>query len=293
MAKWVFLWGGVGRGKTRLLGSLVQAMPSTLVRRFHQHVFLDAFHRASGPEGGKEAPFQAAIRSLLGPARLLALDELHVYDIADAAILGRAFGLLGEMGVKLVITANHCPWALWPDTPDHARRARHFDPLVSVLRQRCDFVEVDSGRDYRDGFVEKGKSRWLVACTPEHDPVLWMAGKGGADQGNSSAACRFTFHALCSGHFGPADYAALCQRLPCLMLTGIPRFGPGDGDALRRLIWLADAAWEAELPLGITASAGVEDLFSAIGTGLEQLLGKDLQRTASRLKALVCFHLKA
>jgi cell division protein ZapE len=87
--------------------------------------------------------------------------------------------------------------------------------------------------------------------------------------------------------FRHADYQALCARLPGLVLLGVPAFGPKDGDALRRLIWLIDAAWEALLPLAVTAEVALDMLFEGIGGGLDQLLGKDLQRTRSRLVALL------
>ena len=274
----VFLWGGVGRGKTCLVDALARAMNPDMVRRYHQHVFLEAFHRQVSIEPGAASRFDDAVRALIGPARLLVLDEFHAYDIADALILKRALSLLDQTGVALVLTANHRPWHLWPDTPGHAQQARHFDPLAEFLRERCDFIEVDTARDYRLLEAARGLSRWFED-TPGSRLSLGAAGQ--------YPATYVHFWKICGGLYRHADYAQLCGECRHLYLVGLPRFGAADGDALRRLVWLVDAAWEAGLPMTVTAETAPEALFEAIGVALETLLGKDLRRTSSRLAALV------
>ncbi len=269
----VFLWGGVGRGKTCLVDAVVSAMPSGLACRYHQHVFLDRFHATVSIAAGMENRFAEAVLALVGDARLLVLDEFHAYDIADALILKRAFAVLAERGVALLLTANHRPWHLWPDTPGHAQQARHFDPLVDFLRLSCDFVEVDNARDYRETGGSGAIRRWFVG------------GVEGLMVSQHPDGC-FRFGELCGGLHRHADYEYLCREKQHLVLLDVPKFGPDDGDALRRLIWLVDAAWEALLPMSVTAAAGLETLFDDIGGALERLLGKDLKRTHSRLLAL-------
>lgn len=270
----VFLWGGVGRGKTCLVDAAVSAMPAGMACRYHQHVFLDRFHATVSIAAGTENRFAEAVLALLGDSRLLVLDEFHAYDIADALILKRAFSVLTERGVALLLTANHRPWHLWPDTPGHAQQARHFDPLVEFLRQSCDFIEVDNARDYRETTAGTGIRRWIVAAAESR---VFSQNLDGS----------FWFDELCGGLHRHADYEQLCCEHNHLVLLDVPKFGPDDGDALRRLIWLVDAAWEALLPMSVTADVGLDTLFDKVGGALEGLLGKDLKRTYSRLLALV------
>ena len=270
----VFLWGGVGRGKTCLVDAVVRAMPAGLACRCHQHVFLDRFHATISIAAEAENRFADAVLALVDDARLLVLDEFHAYDIADALILKRAFAVLAERGVALLLTANHRPWHLWPETPGHAQQARHFDPLVDFLRQSCDFVEVDNRRDYRETMASGSIRRWFV---------------GSAESGmlNPHPDASFRFGELCGGLHRHADYEKLCREYRHLVLLDVPKFGAGDGDSLRRLIWLVDAAWEALLPMSVTSEVRLETLFDEVGGALERLLGKDLKRTHSRLLALV------
>lgn len=292
--KGIFLWGGVGRGKTRLVDAMAAALPEGLAIRYHQHVFLDAFHRVLSMEAGEKDRFRKAVLALVGNARLLILDEFHAYDIADARILERALSILSDHGVWLALTANHCPWKLWPKTHFHAQQARHFDPLVDMLRQQCDFIEVDNGQDYRESSCRGIKARWLVPDSAEN---RLLAAKLNEDLrlpesvAFKSPNMSFEFKdLLCAGLLRHADYAVLCRELPGLVLNGIPAPGPDDGDALRRLVWLIDAAWEASLSITVTADVELNALFDHIGSGLDLLLGNDLKRTHSRLLALVSRH---
>ena len=270
----IFLWGSVGRGKSCLLDALAKVMPPGMVCRYHQHVFLDDFHRVVSIDSGADGRFKDAVLKLIGRARLLVFDEFHAYDIADALILKRAFTILQAQGVVLVLTANHCPWQLWPATAGHRQQARHFDPLVAFLRQHCDFVELAAGLDYRGINLGAGVLRWQ------------SPGQARVTTDRAGAAC-FTFHVLCGGLRSHADYAVLCRSHSHLILAGLPKFGPAHGDALRRLIWLVDAAWEALLPMTISADDSLAAIFDGIGDALDLLLGKDLKRTQSRLLALL------
>lgn len=268
----LYLWGAAGRGKTCLLDALHAALPAGLSRRYHQHRFLDDFHRGAGRGDG----FDRRLAALTGPCRLFILDEFHAYDPADAAILRRALAGLVDQGVTLAVSANHRPAELWPKTARQAGGARHFAPLIDLLGRHCRPVELDGGRDYRSLGVRR---RWWSPATPaaRRQAEAWHAAVDGG---------RFEFAELCGGRFCHADYAALVDALPGLLLHGLPRFGPGHGDALRRLIWLLDAAWEAGLPLALTAASGPDELFADIGPELRQLLGRDLARTRSRLLGL-------
>src|SRR5574343_1317553 len=138
----VFIWGEVGRGKSSLIDAAVAAAPAGLACRWHQLAFLDAFHRVFAGEARHD--FAAAIDRLIGNARLLAFDEFHLHDIADAQILRRAFSHLAARGVRLMVTANPPPAAFKGEDA----RQRHFAPLIEALDDWCDSIELVGEVDY-------------------------------------------------------------------------------------------------------------------------------------------------
>ena len=326
----IFMWGGVGRGKTLLLDLLVASLPPGTVLRRHQHAFLADLHRAvaRAREEGAEDAFPAAVAALLGPARLLALDEFHAHDIADALILGRALTLVRQRGAALLFTANHPPAELWPDTPFHQSQAERYQPVAAFIATHCDLLEVDGGRDYRIAAAPAPARWWVeaggaadggahaampaVAAAPAtstdsadsagHRSALaaWLGVPAGAEHPagdgaplmlagrpvpvryRGEGALWFDFAALCGSPRSPADYLALALQAHCLAISGVPRFGPRDGDALRRFIWLIDAAYEAGVALAATAAAPWDRLL-ADAPDLARLLGRDLRRCESRL----------
>lgn len=270
----VFLWGGVGRGKTSLLDATVAASPVGMACRWHQLAFLDAFHRVFA--GPARHDFANAIDRLVGSARLLAFDEFHIHDVADAQILRRAFCYLTGRGVRLLVTANPPP-ARFNATGE---RQRHFAPLIDCLETWCESIELDGEVDYRRAAWHAGR-RWLTPDTA-----------GGREQAMAAlkrVGCRVesaSFDVLCRSPLCHGDFARLLAPMDGLALLGVPLFGERDGDALRRLVWLADALWERQMPLAITATVEPAAVFEGIGDDLRHLLGRDLARAESRLIAL-------
>jgi cell division protein ZapE len=270
----IFLWGGVGRGKTSLLDATVAASPRGMACRWHQLAFLDAFHRSFA--GPARHDFAKAIDRLVGSARLLAFDEFHIHDVADAQILRRAFCHLAERGVRLLVTANPPPAGF----RECGERQRHFAPLISFLEAWCESIELNGGVDYRRIDRQAGR-RWLVRdnSAAREEAMAELKKLRGCVE---SAA----FDALCRRPHCHADYARLVESAGAFALWTLPRFGERDGDALRRLVWLADVLWERQIPLAITAAAGPAATFECIGNNLLHLLGRDLARAESRLVAL-------
>lgn len=270
----IFLWGGVGRGKTRLVDAAVATLPPGMACRWHQLAFLDAFHRVFAGLAGHD--FAAAIDRLLGPARLLAFDEFHIHDIADAQILRRAFAYLAERGIRLLVTANPPPAGFVAE----GDRQRHFAPLIEHLSAWCESIELDAGVDYRRAHRQLGR-RWLVADTA----AARQQARGDLEK-LSSRVVAVSFDDLCWRPRCHGDYARLLEVGSALALWGIPRFGERDGDALRRLVWLADVLWERQVALAVTAAEPAESIFLHIGDALRRMLGRDLARAESRLVAL-------
>jgi len=270
----VFLWGGVGRGKTSLVDATVAASPRGMACRWHQLAFLDAFHHSFA--GPARHDFAKAIDRLVGSARLLAFDEFHIHDVADAQILRRAFCHLAERGVRLLVTANPPPAGFG----ECGERQRHFAPLISFLEAWCESVELDGGVDYRRIDRHAGR-RWLVQDSA-------AAREGAMVELERVRRCveSAEFDALCRRPHCHDDYAQSVESAGAFALWGMPRFDERDGDALRRLVWLADVLWERQIPLAITAAAGPAATFECIGDNLRHLLGRDLARAESRLIAL-------
>lgn len=270
----VFLWGGVGRGKSSLVDATVAASPHGMACRWHQLAFLDAFHRSFA--GPAQHDFAKAIDRLVGSARLLAFDEFHIHDVADAQILRRAFCHLAERGVRLLVTANPPPAGFG----ECGERQRHFAPLISFLEAWCESIELDGGGDYRRIDRHAGR-RWLAQDNA-------AARKDAMAELKRVRRCveSVEFDALCRRPHCHADYARLVESAGAFALWGLPCFDERDGDALRRLVWLADVLWERQTPLAITAAAGPAATFECIGDNLRRLLGRDLARAESRLIAL-------
>lgn len=266
----LFMWGGVGRGKTRLMDTLGQALGPAQVRRLHVAELLAAVHR-SAVGGGDWAQ---RMDTLLGSARMLLLDEFHAYDGADALILLRVFESALARGMGCVLTANHPPAALWPDLPHLRQQARHYLPLAAWVEEHCSVLRVDGGRDYRERLAADAPPRWwpdAPATLPASSPGGWR---------------EVDFDGLFRQARGPADYTHLAAARPGLLIRGFPKLAGEHMDSLRRLVWFLDAAWEARQPLAITARASVEESFSGLAPELAALLGKDLARSRSRLLAL-------
>lgn len=258
----LYLWGDVGRGKSVLLDTLVASLPAGLAQRWHQHELLDRWHRALASSGWQHEQAAATLRQ---GARLLVLDELHTYDVADALILAKLLRGWQAAGVTLAFSANRPPRGLWPLTGFHQQHQQHFAPLAIWLEEHCTVLHLEGGRDYRQeqtaGAAKSGS---------------WLS---------------YSFNELCREVRDAADYRQLLATAAGLTLTAIPPLGPRDGDALRRLVWLLDVAWEGSVRLRLEDAQGrevlPEGLFAQVGTEVLAWMGTDLRRAGSRLAGLV------
>ena len=271
----LFLWGGVGRGKTRLMACLDAVLPPAAIRRYPLNALLGAYHATCVCQ----PDWAARLDTLFGSARVLLLDEFHAYDPADALVLERLLAGVAERGMVCVVTANHPPDRLWPDTPEHRARRHHFAPVAQRLAAQCLLLEVDGGRDYRELLAAHGPLRWWSAtdATDRQAARRWLT---------ATAGCARDFDELFCQPRPQRDYVRLAETADGLLIDGFPRLTPRDGDALRRLVWCLDAAWDAGLALGVLAEAAPETWVAGIGAELDGLLGKDLARARSRLRAL-------
>ena len=141
----VYLWGGVGRGKSLLMDSFYATVPIRRKTRIHFHAFMRDVHVSLAELKDEPDPLVSVATQIARRSRLLCFDEFHVNDIADAMILGRLLSVLFENGVVLVTTTNYAPDELWP----HGLLRDRFLPTIALIKQWLDIVEVDAGVDYR------------------------------------------------------------------------------------------------------------------------------------------------
>jgi cell division protein ZapE len=285
----VYLWGGVGRGKSLLMDSFHATVPIRRKRRIHFHAFMRDVHTALATLKDEIDPLAAVASQIARRYRLVCFDEFHVNDIADAMILGRLLEGLLDNGVVLVTTSNYAPDDLWPNGLLRER----FLPAVALIKQRLDVIEVDAGVDYRLRALEHLQT-FHVPSGPPADAAMtraFEAMRGGPDEesavtvdGRTLAARRragsvawFDFKALCDGPRSQRDYLELARRFAVVFLSDIPQMAVGAADQARRFTWLVDILYDHRVKL-IASSAVPADALYTEGPN-----AREFPRTVSRL----------
>ncbi|HVN99723.1 MAG TPA: cell division protein ZapE [Steroidobacteraceae bacterium] len=285
----VYLWGGVGRGKTWLMDLFYESLGGG-ARRMHFHQLMRELHAALASIRQREAPIELIARRMAKRAQLWCLDELQVTDIADAMLLGTLFEGLLRASVTLVFTSNVPPAGLYRDGLQRAR----FLPAIALLETRLDVLEVDAGTDYRLRQLRRAPI-WLDGAdpgTPARLAALFaeLAGQHGestrhlAIGGRHVNALRraggvawFSFATLCVGARSAADYAELADRFHTVVVSDIPVLDAAQDDSARRLISLVDEFYDRGVKLVASAAAPPAQLYRG------ERLAFEFRRTASRL----------
>lgn len=287
----VYLWGSVGRGKSFLMDAFYRCVPLVRKRRVHFHHFMREIHRELDQLKGTEDPLAAAAERTARRYRLICFDEFHVSDIADALILGRFLEQVMDRGVQFVMTSNYHPDKLYP----HGLQRERFLPAIALLKARLDVVEVDNGTDYRrlkmeklrvyhvgpGGEAEMARIFGELKDVEEERQPLDVEGRRIPYRKRAGGLVWFDFAALCGGPRSYADYVDLAKRFHTVMLSGVPRMGPGNADAARRFTWLVDVFYDDQVKLVVSAAAPPDELFT--DGGREKTALAEFQRTASRL----------
>ncbi len=283
----VYLWGGVGRGKSFLMDAFYLCVPVVRKRRVHFHHFMREIHRELDQLKGTEDPIAAAAARTARRHRLICFDEFHVSDIADAMILGRYLEQAMARGVAFVMTSNTHPDQLYPDGLQRER----FAPAIALLKERLDVIEVDHGTDYRRLKMERLKVYHVGATAEaelarifaalrdveEEKQPLDVEGRKIPYRKRAGGLVWFDFQVLCGGPRSYADYLDLAKRFHTLILSGVPRLSPKHADAARRFTWLVDVFYDCRVNLVVSAEAPPERLF----TGGEH--SAEFRRSVSRL----------
>ena len=292
----VYLWGGVGRGKSFLMDSFFAYTSVERKKRVHFHRFMQQIHKALHRHQGQESPMALVARDIAADARLLCLDEFHVTDITDAMLMRRLLeGLMAE-GVVLLTTSNFEPDELY----QHGLQRTQFLPAIELIKTRMTVVNVDDGTDYRLRELEKAGTYHVGAAAEQHLAAAFGRIAGGADDAEAleiedrliqvkrqaPGIAWFGFHELCAGPRGKPDYIELGRRYHTIVISGVPRFTGADADMLRRFVWLVDEFYDRRVKLMLGAAVPVSELVAdaADSDGFQAHLNASLkERLASRL----------
>ena len=288
----LYIWGGVGRGKTMMMDLFHLAVGFSPRRRVHFHQFMAEVHeriaRGRATTDGDPIPYVAG--EIAGEAQLLCFDEFHVTDIADAMILGRLFKALFERGVIVVATSNVPPDRLYWN----GLNRQLFLPFVSMLEDKLDILEIAAAKDYR---LEKLQGQALYFHPADEAAkaaidAIWLRLVGSEIGERAAVAChgrmipvpqaasgvaRFSFSDLCAQPLVGADYLAIAKAYSTLIIEDIPLLTPDRRNEARRFITLIDTLYDQAICLVASAAAEPDELYPA-GDGADLFV-----RTASRL----------
>jgi cell division protein ZapE len=288
----VYLWGGVGRGKTFLMDAFYSVVDVRRKTRIHFHEFMRGVHRQLTELKGVQDPLDEVARRVAKKYRLVCFDEFHVSDIADAMILHRLLSVLFDLGVVFVMTSNYRPDTLYPEGLHRDRVL----PAIELLETKLDVLNVDGGVDYRTRTLEKTQT-YLTPLGADTDRALRQAFEALAETKDESrdltiehrviralrragSVVWFDFATLCGGPRSQNDYLELANRFQTLIVSGVPQMSAALSSEARRFTWLIDVCYDRRVKLILSAAVEPEALYT-VGA-----LANEFQRTVSRIREM-------
>ncbi|NBX67072.1 MAG: AFG1 family ATPase [Proteobacteria bacterium] len=290
----LYMYGGVGRGKTMLMDMLVREAGTARVRRVHFHAFMLEIHarlKKLRDDGQETDDFIGEVaKGIASETDLLCFDELHVNDIADAMILGPLFEKLMGAGVAVVATSNYKPDDLYKDGLQRSR----FLPFIDLLKANMDVVFLDSPTDYRvralsergTWFCPLGDQSWgqmatlfetLAGTNKISADTLAIEGRKLPITRTDGRHAWIEFDTLCREARGAVDYLALGNTYHAVFVDNIPRMAEENRNELRRFMTLIDTLYDLKRVFVARAATTPDKLYSGDSHGFE------FQRTLSRL----------
>jgi cell division protein ZapE len=285
----VYMWGGVGRGKSFLMDAFYLTVPVKRKTRVHFHEFMRSVHHELDAVKGQQDPLDEVARRIAKRYRLICFDEFHVSDVADAMILYRLLLGLFEHGTSFVMTSNYEPSTLYPDGLHRDR----ILPAIKLIEQRMDVLNVDVGTDYRRRTLEQVRM-YLTPITEQTgaelqsifdrlldtaamDPELTVENRKIRAVARGGSIVWFDFATLCGGPRSQNDYLDLASRFKTVILSDVPRMTPRDASAARRFTWLIDVFYDHKIKLLMSAECPVEELY------VKGPMSGEFHRTVSRI----------
>jgi len=291
--KGLYMWGGVGRGKSMLMDLMYDTVTVPKQRR-HFHAFMQWVHAEldTARKRGVEDALAPVAAKLTDEVRFLAFDEMQITDITDAMLVGRLFEALFADGVTIVTTSNRPPDDLYKD----GLNRQLFLPFIALIKEKMVVHELASATDYRQDRLSGEQSYFAPHNAAARDAVaaIWDDLTNGKSEpliltvkGRKieipqfhNGVARMKFYDLCGKPLGPADYLALADAVRVLILEDIPRLSRHNFNEAKRFVTLIDALYEAKVQLICSAAAEPEMLYVE-GTGTFEF-----ERTASRLREM-------
>lgn len=290
--KGLYLWGGVGRGKTWLMDMFYEALPFEQKLRTHFHRFMRSVQQQLKELKGLKDPLDTVAASIAEQARVICFDEFFVSDIADAMILANLLDGLFRRGVVFVATSNVEPSNLYKDGLQRAR----FLPAIGLLETHTTIFNLDGGVDYRLRALEQAdlyytplsdkSHRALGECferlVPEANAIranvpLEIEGRTIHAYREAEDVVWFDFKALCSGPRSQNDYIELAREYHAVIVENLPRFDGRNDDEARRFINMVDEFYDRGVKLILSAEASIQTLYKSGNLSFE------FQRTVSRI----------
>lgn len=287
----LYLWGGVGRGKTFLAEALFEELPLREKRRAHFHRFMLEVHARLRDHRDRPSPLDAVAEEIAAAARVLYIDEFVVGDVADAMILAKLLEALFRHDVTLVATSNLPPSELYRGGLQRDR----FLPAIALIERHCRVVQLDAGVDYRLRQLERA-TPWLGPDLPDvesllaseferlaggpgrRNPRIEIAGRSVGARRETEDVVWFDFSELCDGPRSAADYVEIARCYHTVFLGGIPVMDGTRDDAARRFVTLVDEFYDRGVKLFVAAAAAApEQLYAG------ERLAFEFRRAASRL----------
>ncbi|MDI1247151.1 MAG: cell division protein ZapE [Rhodoferax sp.] len=288
----VYMYGGVGRGKSFLMDCFYSAVPLKRKTRLHFHEFMREVHRELASMQGTANPLKLLAKRISDKYRLICFDEFHVSDITDAMILGRLLEALFEQGVGFVTTSNFKP----DDLYRHGLNRERFLPAIALLNDQLNVINVDHGTDYRGQTLAQlelyhtplGEAAEEVmrnaferlAETQDEDPTLQIEARKIYARRKAGGLVWFDFKSLCGGPRSQNDYLEIATQFHTVLLSDVPQMPPRMSAEARRFTWLVDVLYDRRVKLIISAAVSAPDLYT------EGLMANEFARTVSRLQEM-------
>lgn len=285
----VYLWGGVGRGKSFLMDAFYLTVPLKRKVRIHFHEFMRGVHREIRAVSGEADPLDHVALKIARRYRLICFDEFHVSDVADAMILYRLLAGLFAHGTSFVMTSNYEPSTLYPDGLHRDR----ILPAIRLIEEKMDILNVDAGVDYRRRAFASLRTYItpIVAATHAElraafdrladiagqKPVLEIAGRKIQAIALSGSVAWFDFASLCGTARSQNDYLDLAERFSTVILSDVPCMSPRQASEARRFTWLVDVLYDHKVKLIISAQCPPDELY------VDGPMSHEFHRTVSRL----------